>query len=206
MASPGDVNALRTLVEEAAFEVEIKKSRFIAHAAPISSPADAMAFLTRASNPEATQNTWAYRVGPAYRFSDDGEPAGTAGRPILTAIQRRNIDRAMVVVTRFFGGIKLGAGGLVRAYGGAAAACLQRAVVCPFELEKSVEVSVGFTHQSNAYSLLQKHGLRRESERFDARGVVLTVLGAASAVDGFIRDLTEVTSGAARIAERSAVR
>src|SRR3546814_18000784 len=80
------------------------------------------------SVPDATHNCWAWRIGDDYRSNDDGEPAGTAGRPILAAIDGQGMDRVVVVVTRWFGGIKLGAGGLVRAYGGTAAECLRRAV------------------------------------------------------------------------------
>jgi hypothetical protein len=80
---------------------------------------------------DATHNCWAWRIGGDYRSSDDGEPAGTAGRPILAAIDGQGFDRVMVVVTRWFGGIKLGAGGLVRAYGGAAAECLRTAPRVP---------------------------------------------------------------------------
>lgn len=75
-------------------------------------------FLQAVQDLQATHNCWAYKVGAQYRFSDDGEPAGTAGRPILSAIEAQHLDRVMVVVTRYFGGIKLGVGGLVRAYGG----------------------------------------------------------------------------------------
>ena len=102
---------------------EIKKSRFLAQAAPVDTPEQALAFVRQVGDPAATHNCWAYRIGQDYRFNDDGEPGGTAGRPILQAIEGQGIDRAVVVVTRWYGGIKLGAGGLVRAYGGTAAEC-----------------------------------------------------------------------------------
>ena len=79
----------------------------------------------RARYPDATHHCWAYRIGPAYRFGDDGEPGGTAGAPILRAIEGQGVDRVMVVVVRFYGGVKLGTGGLARAYGGTAAECLR---------------------------------------------------------------------------------
>src|SRR5690625_7862489 len=86
-----------------------------------------MAFIEERSVPDARHNCWAYKIGDNYRFSDDGEPGGTAGRPILQAIEGQECDFVAVLVIRWFGGIKLGTGGLVRASGGAAAECLRTA-------------------------------------------------------------------------------
>ena len=104
-----------TLAGPATFELEAKRSRFLARAAPVESPEAALAFLHEVADPQATHNCWAYRIGADYRSSDDGEPGGSAGRPILAAIEGQGVDQVMVVVTRWYGGIKLGAGGLVRA-------------------------------------------------------------------------------------------
>src|SRR5699024_6278844 len=108
------------LIEPVTHEAEIKKSRFIARAAPVDDEAAALAFIERVIDPAANQNCWARLIGDSYRFDDAGEPGGTAGRPILQAIENQGYDRTVVVVTRFFGGIKLGTGGLARAYGGTA--------------------------------------------------------------------------------------
>ena len=116
-----------TLAVRATHLLEVKHSRFLAHAAPVNSASGAAPFLDEVSDPDATHNCWAWRIGQDYRSSDDGEPAGTAGRPILAAIDGQGFDRIVVVVTRWYGGIKLGAGGLVRAYGGTAAECLRTA-------------------------------------------------------------------------------
>src|SRR3954465_3571512 len=110
---------------------EIRKSRFVANAANVASEDAALEYLQGVADSTATHNCWAWRLGTRYRFSDDGEPAGTAGKPILLAIDGQQLDRVMVVVTRWFGGIKLGAGGLMRAYGGAAAECLRTAPRLP---------------------------------------------------------------------------
>lgn len=107
-----------TLQASHRYELEVKRSRFVAHAVPLPSPEAAPVLLQTLQDLQAAHNCWAYKVGAQYRFSDDGEPAGTAGRPILSAIEAQHLDRVMVVVTRYFGGIKLGVGGLVRAYGG----------------------------------------------------------------------------------------
>ena len=104
-----------TLDAEATYTLEVKHSRFLVHAAPVATPAAALAYLASVADPAATHNCWAWRIGQEYRSSDDGEPSGTAGRPILAAIDGQGFDQVMAVVTRWYGGIKLGAGGLVRA-------------------------------------------------------------------------------------------
>lgn len=111
----------------ASYESIVRHSVFLANAAPVASEQAAMDFLSSVCVPDATHNCWAFRIGARFRVFDDGEPSGTAGRPILSAIDGQNFDNIIIVVTRWFGGIKLGAGGLVRAYGGAASACLREA-------------------------------------------------------------------------------
>lgn len=108
-------------------EYEVKKSRFIARAAYAGNREEALSILqqARADYPDARHHCWAYLIGPPHSpataaMSDDGEPSGTAGKPILNVLQHKDIGDLMVVVIRYFGGIKLGAGGLVRAYSQAA--------------------------------------------------------------------------------------
>ncbi|KAL5556542.1 hypothetical protein UlMin_038778 [Ulmus minor] len=127
-------SAYTTIKERVRFEKEIKKSKFIAIAGPISDEQSALSFLSQVRDPRATHNCWAYKVGDQYRSNDDGEPSGTAGKPMHSAIESSGIDRVMVVVIRYFGGIKLGTGGLVRAYGGVTSECLRNA---PTHLVKS---------------------------------------------------------------------
>ncbi|WP_339907227.1 YigZ family protein [Pseudomonas guineae] len=109
------------------YREEIRKSRFLALAAPVTSATEAQAFLAAHSDASASHNCWAWKVGQQYRFSDDGEPGGTAGRPILAAIEAQDMDQVAVLVIRWYGGIQLGTGGLARAYGGSANKCLQTA-------------------------------------------------------------------------------
>ena len=116
-----------TLIGPCEYREEIRKSRFIALAAPVASAAEAQAFIAAHSDASASHNCWAWKVGQQYRFSDDGEPGGTAGRPILAAIESQEMDQVAVLVIRFYGGIQLGTGGLARAYGGSANKCLQAA-------------------------------------------------------------------------------
>jgi uncharacterized YigZ family protein len=121
------MSRLYSLVDTAEARQEVKKSRFVAFAAGIEDEAAAKAFLAQHADPSANHNCWAWRIGQAHRFSDDGEPSGTAGKPILQAIHGHALDRVVVVVTRWFGGVLLGSGGLVRAYGGTAAMALRSA-------------------------------------------------------------------------------
>ena len=99
-------------------ETEVKRSRFVARAAPVTSPEEAMEWVRRRGDPDASHNCFAYRIGHEYRFSDDGEPGGTAGRPMLSALEGSGFDGVCVLVTRFYGGTQLGAGGSPEAGGG----------------------------------------------------------------------------------------
>lgn len=128
------------LLEACEFSQEIKKSRFLALARPVQQPDAALAIIKSLHHADARHHCWAWRMGEDYRFSDDGEPGGTAGRPILQAIDGRQADQLVVVVIRWFGGIKLGTGGLVRAYGGTAAECLREARYEPIRASSTWQV------------------------------------------------------------------
>ena len=129
---------MRTLAADVTFTQEIKKSRFLTSARRVDSINQAVAFIQKNSHADASHNCWAYQIDDNHRFSDDGEPASTAGGPIFSAIQGQGLDHVVVLVTRYFGGTKLGAGGLVRAYGGGAAKCLRQAKVLEVLDRKSV--------------------------------------------------------------------
>lgn len=182
-----------TLAAPAHFEQEIRKSRFLVHAAPATSPAEALEFLARVAVRDATHNCWAYRIGQQYRFSDDGEPAGTAGKPILAAIEGQGLDQVIAVVTRWYGGIKLGAGGLVRAYGGSAAECLRRGERCTLVDWVELELRCGFEHVGVVHALLSQHGASKEEEMFESEGLRLRLRLPASehsALQGALQDAT----------------
>lgn len=188
-----------TLAAPATHALEVRHSRFLAHAAPVDAPAAAMAFIARASEPEATHNCWAWRIGQEYRSSDDGEPAGTAGRPILAAIDGQGYDRVAVVVTRWFGGIKLGAGGLVRAYGGAAAECLRRAERLPVVALRSVALHAGFDDIGTVHAVLAAVGAEKLDERFEADGLHLQVCVAEAQLDALRVQLRDATRDRVRL-------
>jgi uncharacterized YigZ family protein len=121
----------RTLAGPVRAELKVKGSLFIAEAFPIATPEEVAAHLAaiRKRTFDATHHGFAYRLGDDFRYSDGGEPFGTAGQPILRQIDARGVTNTLVVVTRYFGGTKLGTGGLIRAYGDAAAAVLAEGVV-----------------------------------------------------------------------------
>jgi len=187
---------VQTLAGPVRFEKEIKKSRFICQAAPVESEEEAFRFLERVKDPSATHNCWAFRLGDRYRFFDDGEPAGTAGRPILSAIEGQGLDRVMVVVTRYFGGIKLGAGGLVRAYGGTAAECLRRAEKVPIVNRVRLWLRLPYEDQAALYRVLDSFDAKKLEERFGEAAEFLVELPEEKA-PAFERALADLTRGRA---------
>lgn len=179
------------------YELEVKRSRFVAHAAPITNPEDAFAFLQKVRDAQATHNCWAYKVGAQYRFSDDGEPAGTAGRPILSAIQGQDLEGVVVVVIRYFGGIKLGAGGLVRAYGGVASECLRQAPKRPIMPRVRCELQAPFEFSHALFHLLE--GLESESETYNEAGVCLVLSVEETQLPQFQERVRDLTRGRANM-------
>ena len=192
-----------TLAAPASHTLEVKHSRFLARALPVDNADAALRFLADVADPDATHNCWAYRIGQEYRSSDDGEPAGTAGRPILAAIEGQGFDQVIVVVTRWFGGIKLGAGGLVRAYGGAAAECLRTASRRPLVALREMELRAPFDDLGVVHAALATHGAAKLDERFDANGVVLRLSLPADRVDALAAQLRDATRNRARIGDNA---
>lgn len=187
------MSVLCTLAGAASLQQEIRKSRFLAQAVPVQDPEQALSRIAALGDPLATHNCWAYRIGQQYRFSDDGEPGGTAGRPILQAIEGQHCDQVAVLVTRWYGGIKLGAGGLARAYGGCAAECLRLAARIP--IVDSVEVKVGceFAALPVLEARLGEFSAEKISESFGADGVKLQLRvprDRAGGLSDFLRDLS----------------
>ena len=177
------------------FEEEIKKSRFIVNASPVQSPEEAFQFLKNIQEQQASHNCWAYRIGQQYRFSDDGEPGGTAGKPILSAIERQEIDYVMVVVTRYFGGTKLGAGGLIRAYGGCASKCIQSAPKCEIILKSQLQIETTFEWTGQIYAMFDKFKVEKIHEVYHEHGISLKIKLKHSDLDAFTKSLKDLSSG-----------
>lgn len=184
----------------ASFKQEIKKSRFVAVASPIACEADAKAFIAAHSDPAANHNCWAWRVGQNYRFSDDGEPSGTAGKPILQALDGQSLDNVAVVVTRWFGGVLLGSGGLIRAYGGTAAACLRAAAKIPIVVTIETTIKCGFSDLAVVQARLSAlPSVRILAEGFIATGADITVAIPAVEATSIAKMITDLTSGRAAV-------
>ncbi|HUB89042.1 MAG TPA: YigZ family protein [Dyella sp.] len=186
---------LHTLAAPFQHSEEIRKSRFLAQAAPMATPQQALAYVQQVSDGSATHNCWAYRIGQDYRFNDDGEPGGTAGRPILQAIEGQGIDRAVVVVTRWYGGIKLGAGGLVRAYGGTAAECLRLAERTPIVAMARLGMRCEFAELALMKARLKELGVVFEQESFEADGVMLQLQLPEARVDEAKARIVDISRG-----------
>ncbi|MBP1858129.1 IMPACT family protein [Rhizobium herbae] len=172
---------------------EIKKSRFLAVCGPVSSEQAARDFIAEHSDLTASHNCWAFRIGQVYRFSDDGEPSGTAGKPILQAIDGQSLDHIAIVVIRWFGGTLLGSGGLIRAYGGTAAMCLRAAE--KLEVVETVRGSVvcDFSDLALIKARLGGLGVTIRAETFTGTGASLSLqipTGSLETASAIILDLS----------------
>ncbi|NNK38397.1 MAG: YigZ family protein [Xanthomonadales bacterium] len=184
---------MRTLAGTTRIELVIKRSRFVAHASRVEDLAGTLAFYESVADPDASHNCWAWKLGQQYRFNDDGEPSGTAGKPIYSAIDGKGLDQAMVVVTRYFGGVKLGAGGLVRAYAGSAARCIDQAAIEEIEPRLDCVIRVGFGWTGQVYAALDACGARKTGERYSDDGIEITAdigVAAFETLKSLLRDTT----------------
>ena len=193
---------LFTLTQRCRHQVEIKKSRFLAQAEPVTSSEQALAFVHEVSDATATHNCWAYCIGQDYRFNDDGEVTSTGGRPILQAIQGQSMDRVVVVVTRWYGGTKLGVGGLVRAYGGTAAECLRSAERAIIVATTRLGVHCDFAELALLKARMKDLQAEVENENFGADGVTLELRlpdSQLAEAELLVNDVTRGRSSAKRL-------
>ncbi|MFI8745016.1 IMPACT family protein [Pseudomonas sp. NPDC077186] len=184
-----------TLDAPCEYREEIRKSRFLALAAPVASAAEAQAFIAAHSDPAASHNCWAWKVGAQYRFNDDGEPGGSAGRPILAAIEGQACDRVAVLVIRWYGGIQLGTGGLARAYGGSAAKCLQAGERRELVPRQACHCHLQFAELAPFKARLGEFDALLEHEAFDANGARLQLAVPAARLDALNRLLADLSRG-----------
>jgi uncharacterized YigZ family protein len=189
-----------TLEHTTSLEQIIKKSRFVATAGPIASEQAAKDFIAAHSDGGANHNCWAWRIGQNCRSSDDGEPSGTAGKPILQAIDRLLLDHVAVVVTRWFGGVLLGSGGLVRVYGGTAAACLWAAQLIEVVPVQEASITVPFSDLALVKARLNgTPGVRIHQESFTETGATLTAELPEANARHIVQMITDITSGRALV-------
>lgn len=154
----------QTLAAPVAAELVVKKSRFLAWVEPVADKQQAQQRLAqlRHTYPDARHLCFAFAAGGDSGMSDDGEPSGTAGKPIFNVLSHKQLDNVLAVVVRYFGGIKLGAGGLVRAYGGAVSQALEQANYIALEAQHRLTLGVPFALENDARRLLDQSGLIAE--------------------------------------------
>ncbi|WP_353162807.1 IMPACT family protein [Acinetobacter guillouiae] len=183
-----------TLVSETIFEEDIKKSRFQAIAAPVENEQQVKMFLEKHLDLTTTHQCWAWKIGHNVRFNDDGEPSGTAGRPILATIEGNDLTNAIVLVNRWYGGIKLGTGGLVRAYGGCAGQCLLLAEKIELIEKKKIYFQCQFSEWSIFQYELNTQGIEY-TEQYTADGVEVEALLQIHQIDPLKLKIQDVTRG-----------
>jgi uncharacterized YigZ family protein len=191
--------AYKTVRQQGVSEIIIKKSRFIGHARPVATEEEALQFIQsiKKEHSMATHNCSAYMIGERdeiQKQSDDGEPSGTAGKPILEVIKNQGLKNIAVVVTRYFGGIMLGAGGLIRAYTDGAVVGIAAALPVYQVLHREVHVEIDYTWHGKVENELRNRDMLMGETLFTDK-VTLTCLPTAGDAERFAAWMTDVTQG-----------
>ena len=191
-----------TLAQPVHADIELRKSRFIAIALPVNGRDAAQQVLSalRAEHPGATHVCWALLAGGHSGMSDDGEPSGTAGRPIMEVLRHHELDNVLGAVVRYFGGVKLGAGGLVRAYTDAIATALKQAQRIEYVAQTCLKVEVDYGAEAKVRRWIAQQGYLLESSSHGA-GVTLTISLPAAGQNAAREALRDLTQGQARVSE-----
>lgn len=193
-----------TLAKEAHAEFTEKRSVFIGHAAPVKTEKEALDFIARHRHEyaDATHNVYAYMLkeNNIARYSDAGEPQGTAGIPVLEVIKKRGITDTVIVVTRYFGGILLGAGGLVRAYGAAASAACDEAGTVEYTTFVEFKVTVSYSDFNKLQPVLGRFDFKTDSVDY-AENVVMSMAIKSEMYEELKKAVVETTAGRATVAE-----
>lgn len=189
----------RTIFAYGESETVINKSRFIGYSMPINSEEEALAFIDKikTKHRDATHNVYAYVLGKdsnTQRFNDDGEPSGTAGIPALEVIKKENLRNVVVVITRYFGGTKLGAGGLIRAYTKGAKIGLDSGIIIEMILHGKIKIKVDYILYGKIENYLKNEGHIVDETIFD-EAVNIYVYIEDSKIEEFIKIITDLTNG-----------
>lgn len=192
-----------TLKNPARSSIVIKNSEFLGFAAPVSDVSAALEWLAalRLERVDASHVCWAYKIGVQYRFSDDGEPSGTAGAPIYRVLESSGLDYVVVAVVRYYGGVNLGAGGLVRAYGGTAAETLRIAEKEEVHSRVALLVAVSFDQMNALYRLLESYDVQGREEQFTADGLELRADFLETDVNRLTLTVRDATRGLGVVSE-----
>lgn len=188
-----------TLAHIVSAELDIRKSRFIAHAIPVADREAAMAELRRMreEHSAATHVCWALLAGGQSGMSDDGEPSGTAGRPILEVLRHHDLDGVLAAVIRYYGGVKLGAGGLVRAYTDAIASALQNAPRIERIAQARLTVEIGYPEETHVRHWIEQAQFTLVDSQYTmtVRLTIQLPVSAVNAARDALRDLTQGRAG-----------
>ncbi|MGW8956740.1 YigZ family protein [Paenibacillus sp. NPDC055715] len=195
----------RTVRDSGSKEIVIRKSRFIGHIQPVQTEEEAAAFIERIKKEHwnATHNCSAYMIGERdeiQKQSDDGEPSGTAGKPILEVIRNQKLKNVAIVVTRYFGGILLGAGGLIRAYSDGAVAAIEAGDAITRVLHREIFVKLDYTWLGKVENELRNRSIRTGETMFTDK-VTLTCLPLAGDAESFSNWITDLTQGQLLVSE-----
>jgi uncharacterized YigZ family protein len=187
-----------TLSTSVSAELEIRKSRFIAYAIPVADRDAAMVELRRLreAHPAATHVCWALLAGGHSGMSDDGEPSGTAGRPILEVLRHHDLEGVLAAVVRYYGGVKLGAGGLVRAYADSIARVLQDAPRIERIAQTLLTVEIGYPDEARVRRWIEQEGYALADSGYEME-VRLTIGMPVTALDAAREALRDMTQGRA---------
>ena len=190
----------KTISDEKIFtaDYEIKKSKFIAHVKHVETEEEAREFIQQIKKKffDARHNCSAYVLGEngeKQKSNDDGEPGGTAGNPILETIKNNQLTFAAVVVTRYFGGIKLGAGGLIRAYSHSAALGISAAKIVQMKIFQKISLTLEYNFLATVENFLRQKKIRVESSDY-AEVVTIKILIFPEEIENFLSELTELTA------------
>lgn len=177
----------------------INKSRFIGYSLPINSEEEALEFIEeiKTKHRDATHNVYAYVLGEdsnIQRFNDDGEPSGTAGIPVLEVLKKEDLRNVVVVVTRYFGGIKLGGGGLIRAYTRGAKIAIEAGVIVDMKLHMGLKLILPYTLYGKIENFLINGNYKTEEIKYE-ENVEVYIYIIKSQIDHFTSDIVNLTSG-----------
>ena len=191
-----------TVLNHASFEYEEKKSVFVGEVMPVSTEEDALDFIAAVKKkyPDAKHHVYAYilRENSIMRFSDDREPQGSAGMPVLDSIRKNACTDVAVVVTRYFGGTLLGVGGLVRAYGAAAVGAINAGKIVTYDIYSVFEITLSYSEYQKAIPILELMNFRVEDSKFTDTVLIKGRIKKDFA-DDLTKKLSEITFGKAKI-------
>lgn len=195
------MSTYKTLHEYGMDEIIIEKSTFIGYAKPIKTEEEAIEFINeiKKKHKDATHNVWAYTVGKTMniqRYSDDGEPQGTAGIPTLEVIKKEDLRDVVVVVTRYFGGVKLGAGGLVRAYTKGAKVGIDAAKVIEKVMYKEVRIKIDYNQLGKVQNEIMNMNYFVKDTVYEDN-VEIIVYSRLDEVEKLVDKITDITSATA---------